>query len=83
MDNDHRFNYGQLHRLAFLECKRNFRLAQKNSVGGLSPASQNWIGGNSLGDAVFIPPHHEHLNTLIGDLENFIHNETIERHAQT
>ncbi len=40
--------------------------------------SQNWIGGNSLGDAVFIPPHHEHLNTLIGDLENFIHNETID-----
>ena len=40
--------------------------------------SQNWIGGNSLADAVFIPPHHQHLNELIGDLENFIHNELID-----
>lgn len=40
--------------------------------------SQNWIGGKSLVDAVFIPPHHEHLHELIGDLENFIHNETLD-----
>jgi Fic family protein len=40
--------------------------------------SQNWIGGMSLADAVFIPPHHDHLHELIGDLENFIHNDNIE-----
>ena len=40
--------------------------------------SQNWIGGKSLADAVFIPPHHEHLGELMGDLENFIPNENIE-----
>jgi Fic family protein len=40
--------------------------------------SQNWIGGKSLADAVFIPPHHNHLNELIGDLENYIHNENLD-----
>ena len=36
--------------------------------------SQNWIGGNSLMDAKFIPPHHDFLNILMGDLENFLNN---------
>ena len=45
---------------------------------GVYRRSQNWIGGNSLADAVFIPPHHDHLQELIGDLENFIHNENFE-----
>lgn len=39
--------------------------------------SQNWIGGSSLLSAVFIPPHHENVNPLMGDLENFLHNEDI------
>ncbi len=37
--------------------------------------SQNWIGGKSLSDAVFIPPHSDHLSELMSDLENFIHND--------
>jgi Fic family protein len=40
--------------------------------------SQNWIGGKSLDDAVFIPPHYDHLNELMSDLENFIHNENLD-----
>lgn len=39
--------------------------------------SQNWIGGSSLTDAVFIPPHPESVPDLMGDLELFWHNEQI------
>lgn len=39
--------------------------------------SQNWIGGTSLSDAVFIPPAHTYVNELMGDLEKFLHNENI------
>lgn len=39
--------------------------------------SQNWIGGHSLADAVFIPPHHQHVHELMSDLEQFLHNRDI------
>ncbi len=40
--------------------------------------SQNWIGGTTINDAKFIPPPHTLVNELMGDLENFLHNENIE-----
>lgn len=41
-------------------------------------SSQNWIGGHSLADATFIPPHHQYVNELMGDLELFLHNDDIQ-----
>lgn len=39
--------------------------------------SQNWIGGSSLADAVFIPPHPDGVVDLMSDLEQFWHNNEI------
>ncbi len=39
--------------------------------------SQNWIGGASISDALFIPPVHSSVPELMGDIEKFIHNEEI------
>lgn len=49
----------------------------KQKFPGEYRSSQNWIGGASLRDATFVPPHFQQVPTLMGDLENFLHNETI------
>ncbi|MDI9338252.1 MAG: Fic family protein [Alphaproteobacteria bacterium] len=39
--------------------------------------SQNWIGGNSIKNAKFVPPIHIGIEDYMYDLENFIHCESI------
>ncbi|MBI4548830.1 MAG: Fic family protein [Ignavibacteriae bacterium] len=49
----------------------------ENKLPGEYRTSQNWIGGSSLKDAVFIPPHHAEVSDRMNDLEKFIHNDQI------
>jgi Fic family protein len=37
--------------------------------------SQNWVGGDRPGNAVFVPPPPENVMKLVGDLENFLHDK--------
>ena len=49
----------------------------KNKLPGDFRTSQNWIGGATINDAVFVPPIHTDINELLSDLENFINNDQI------
>ena len=47
----------------------------KQKLPGEYRTSQNWIGGASINDAVFIPPNHTDINELMSDLEKFANDE--------
>lgn len=49
----------------------------EHKLPGQFRTSQNWIGGATLNDAVFIPPVHSTIGELMGDLEKFTHNEEL------
>lgn len=38
--------------------------------------SQNWIGGATINDAIFVPPAHTSVGELIADLEKFVHDDS-------
>ena len=49
----------------------------EHKLPGQFRSSQNWIGGASINDAVFVPPPHHLVDPLMGDLEKFIHSKEV------
>lgn len=47
----------------------------KHKLPGEFRVSQNWIGGATINDAVFVPPVHTSIEELISDIEKFAHND--------
>lgn len=47
----------------------------EHKLPGIYRTSQNWIGGATLGDAVFIAPPHTEIGELMSDLEKFAHDD--------
>ena len=45
--------------------------------GGAYKQEENWIGGNSINNAIYVPPARENLSDLMIDLEKFLNNEEI------
>ncbi|MFA5647768.1 MAG: Fic family protein [Bacteroidales bacterium] len=39
--------------------------------------SQNWIGGATINDAIYIPPVHTSVPELMSDIEKFLYNEEV------
>lgn len=50
----------------------------QNKTPGEFRKSQNWIGGSSPSNAMYVPPSKEYLDDLLTDFEFFINNDSLE-----
>ena len=50
----------------------------KHKMPGEFRTSQNWIGGASLKDATYVPPHYQDVTELMSDLEKFLNNDELQ-----
>ena len=49
----------------------------RNKAPGAFRRTQNWIGGSRPGNASFVPPPHERVMELMGQLERFLHDDPV------
>jgi Fic family protein len=47
----------------------------KGKMPGEFRSMQNWVGGSSINNAEFIPPHQDFVHELMSDMEKFLHNQ--------
>ena len=47
----------------------------KHKLPGEFRSSQNWIGGATIADAIFVPPVHTSVSEYMSDLEKFVHQQ--------
>ena len=48
-----------------------------NKLPGEVRDSQNWIGGTRPGNALFVPPPHDHLMECLSNFEHFLHDDSL------
>lgn len=58
--------------------KKTHEVLLSSGRGGEFRTSQNWLGGASIADAVFIPPAADKLPELLSDFEKFLNNDELD-----